>query len=635
MKYQMGEHPRIITNKAQLKSIRNKISDDTVYARFYQLLKDKCERYIAELDLDYRIEDESDGWQRAVGNALMNYVAVYAAGGEERYLKAALTCGEKICSYPTWGRGQYLNSDLSAAHELFAISMMYDWLGDELSPKTLKLLRETAVLKAEYLFKAANDERTFWSFEWLQNHMWIDVCALAAAAIAFYEDAPNADKWLDTAISKYDMTMKYLPKDGASHEGYLYWQYGADWMIKFMLMAKTNLGVDYFNTEWFRNTASYGIYLLLPSNMRDNGENIYADMADSDRCNKRDYYEGQDHLMYKLANIYRDGFAQSAGKDITEAQLPITSWKCLFYYDETIKEIDIKNLPKLKHFDDMGIVVDRSGWDGNESLLMFRCAPYLGHSVYDAYDEKKFRDWGGGHVHPDVNHFTLFGCGEAIMCDDGYSHKHTSNHSLLLVDGHGQAGEGWIWFGAKETHLTEGKPKILHIEQGDGFDYFVCDGRYAYPSHLGLERFVRRFLFVKPNVLLVADDIATDEIRCMELRLVPGAMELKAEGGEIFAYGKKTITRIVSTYPIEIAGKAFYLGRKTTYHNTPELAENKKIFLQTIRDDKWLTAAAISFASLGEKPPAPKVLIDNGKFVMELAGKTYTIDSSNNKICVK
>ena len=635
MNFKLGEHPRLIAGKGQIEKIRKKVKNSAPHSEFYRLLRDKCDKYLLTLNMEYRFEDESDGWQRAVGNALMNYTAAYAAGGDVKYLNAAVNCAEKVCSYPTWGRGHQHNSDLSAAHELFGISMLYDWFACEIPKKTSDLIKKTALSKAADMYRAAEDERTFWSVEWLQNHMWVDLCALSAAAVTFYEEALDADQWLSTVLHKFGMTMKALSNDGASHEGYLYWQYGTDWMIKFMTIAKDNLGVDLFGTEWFKNTADYGIYLLLPANMHGNGENIYADMADSDRCNKIYFYEGNDHLLYKLASIYRNGYAQAAAREITALQLPITSWKCLFYYDETVEETPLSELADLKYFEDMGIVADRSGWDGNESLLLFRCAPYMGHSAFDSYNEPKFRDWGGGHVHPDVNHFTLFGGGETIMADDGYAHKQSSNHSVLLVDGHGQAGEGWIWFGAREAHMTGGKPQILHMEQGEGFDFFICDGTYAYPAHLGLKKYIRRFLFVKPNVLLVADDIETDEIRCMELRMIPGAAELFGDDLEWFAKGEKTLTRIVSTYPVEAAEKARYLGRKTLAFNTPELAENKNIFIQTIRDDKWRTASVISFAPVGQDVPEPEISVEDGIFTMTLDGKVYVMDTEKNEIGVQ
>jgi hypothetical protein len=82
----------------------------------------------------------------------------------------------------------------------------------------------------------------------------------------------------------------------------------------------------------------------------------------------------------------------------------------------------------LRHFEDLGIVSARSDWSGDESLLVFKCGPFLGHK---AVGEFSF-DPGGGHVHPDANHFVLFGAGEWLIRDDGYHAKWTGQHNTLL-----------------------------------------------------------------------------------------------------------------------------------------------------------------------------------------------------------
>ena len=74
--------------------------------------------------------------------------------------------------------------------------------------------------------------------------------------------------------------------------------------------------------------------------------------------------------------------------------------------------------------------------------MVFKCGPFIGHDAMDKFSY----DPGGGHVHPDANHFVLFGGGQWLMRDDGYQPKWTGQHNTLLVNGHGQLGEGAEWF---------------------------------------------------------------------------------------------------------------------------------------------------------------------------------------------
>lgn len=45
------------------------------------------------------------------------------------------------------------------------------------------------------------------------------------------------------------------------------------------------------------------------------------------------------------------------------------------------------------------------------------------------------------------------------------------------------------------------------------------DATEAYPRELGLQRYVRHLLFVKPDVLLVCNEVIMDQSRSLKLKL--------------------------------------------------------------------------------------------------------------------
>lgn len=57
------------------------------------------------------------------------------------------------------------------------------------------------------------------------------------------------------------------------------------------------------------------------------------------------------------------------------------------------------SLPTLHHFTDVDIVSARSGWSDSESLVFFKCGPYIGHK---AIQEMTYCPSSAHHVHPDV-----------------------------------------------------------------------------------------------------------------------------------------------------------------------------------------------------------------------------------------
>ena len=150
---------------------------------------------------------------------------------------------------------------------------------------------------------------------------------------------------------------------------------------------------------------------------------------------------------------------------------------------------------------------------------------------------------GGGHVHPDANHFVLFGSGQWLIRDDGYQPKSTGQHNTLLVNGHGQLGEGAEWFDAGQALAVKARPRVLRAVSTPAMDQITSDAAEAYPRNLGLRRFVRHLIFVKPDVLIVADDILLDKEAPLELRFHP-EQEAVRDGNVFLAKGKRATLRL-------------------------------------------------------------------------------------------
>ncbi|MNC09758.1 Heparinase II/III-like protein [compost metagenome] len=195
----------------------------------------------------------------------------------------------------------------------------------------------------------------------------------------------------------------------------------------------------------------------------------------------------------------------------------------------------------MKHFEDMGIVAARSDWSGKESMVVFKCGPFLGHKAVDLNHQGPFCDWGGGHVHQDANHFILYGAGEFLLRDDGYVCKTTETHNTLLVNGKGQTGGDQMWFHGDDLLRRHAKPSIKWAVSHPQYDYMAGDAKEAYDPGLGLLRYDRHLLFVKPNVLLVIDDIEAAEDCELELRFFPEAQLLVSLDEGKLAVGKHSL----------------------------------------------------------------------------------------------
>jgi hypothetical protein len=170
----------------------------------------------------------------------------------------------------------------------------------------------------------------------------------------------------------------------------------------------------------------------------------------------------------------------------------VPQWLDLLWYDPTVTPQAPSSLPTLRHFDDIGIVSARSGWSGDESLIVFKCGPPAGHHAVDSYSLMI----GPGHAHPDGNHFVIFGCGEWLLRDDGYAWKDTGQHNTLLVDGKGQAGEGSLWLNAAlNSSAIQVHPRVLAARSVESLDETSGDAAALYPAAAGLKRYLRPSVF--------------------------------------------------------------------------------------------------------------------------------------------
>ncbi len=406
----------------------------------------------------YRQRDNYSGdeqlWQRDVGNVMPTLALAWLVTNDRKYLESATAWALASCNYPTWGLGSIDGMDLAAGHQLFGLGIVYDWCYGDLDESTRRTIRDTIARRGEAMFQAGATGKAWWRRSYMQNHLWVDTCGLATAGLAVVDEVDDANLWVGFALDKFQRSQDALGPDGASHEGVGYWEYGVEYLLKFMYLARDLLGADLYQRPWWQHTARYPLYMSVPRNAWTRGDCI-VDIAD---CPRGHWY-GPDYLLRGLAHEFHDPCAQWLAEQVDAANVAASGapWLNLLWYDPGVPTESPGNLPTLHHFDDMDIVSARSDWSGNESLVVFKCGPFLGHQGVKEFSY----DPGGGHVHPDANHLVIFGAGQWLLRDDGYRWKWTGQHNTLLVDGHGQLGEGHQWFNGTEPLAVKAQPRVL------------------------------------------------------------------------------------------------------------------------------------------------------------------------------
>ena len=238
-------------------------------------------------------------------------------------------------------------------------------------------------------------------------------------------------------------------------------------------------------------------------------------------------------------------------------------------------------------FDDLGYFFSRTSWTSDDaSLFAFKCGPALGTKCQIGWTKS---DLGTGHVHNDINSPLIYAYGENLLDEDDYGGKHvTASHNTLLVNNVGQWGDGgWADVAPKGV---DANPHIVKTEVIDNIVYVVGDGTEIYnPETTKLKKFVRHFIYLKPEILIMVDDVETDskdgEVP-IELRFFPVIQE-----------GRQLID-----------GSYSFSGRNVNYNINP-------IVLQDNVTSEFVSVSKVMSSSSTINRNVVRVLTNNSKLI--------------------
>ena len=643
-----GVHPRLYLTKESIADLKIKIT--TTDKSQWENLLANADRILKRTPAVYDPKDEQEQlFMRNVGNFIPTLAFAYVLSGDKKYFDAAKIWAMNACSYPTWGILDCRNGGLASGHQLFGLALFYDWCYNDLDDDTRMIIRETFLTRGENTFRHAaegnivSDRAMYalrpwpeWDEAWLQNHLWINSCGLAAAGMAIFDEDPAgiALPWIGFTLNRYAHAFAIFDKDGASHEGPGYWTYGLEWMLKFSYLAQTLLDVDFFSDSpipgltpdlagldyeggsWFRNTADYYLYMTLPHNHWKNSQSVNVDYGDS----PRELWYGPSYMLRYLSSHYKNGHAQWLADLVIEQKVNgnVSPWLDVIWNNSDVKPVPPDDLPTFKLFSDIGVVSTRTGWDGDESMLVFKCGPYIGKR---AIENMTYCPSSAHHVHPDTGNFMLFGAGEWLIRDDGYMAKFAGQHNTLLIDGKGQMGEGGDAFDGSMLHALKREPTLTVAEQSSRLDHLIGNATQSYPDESGLKNFTRHILFLKPDVLLILDEISAASEHNFELRFHPEQMKADRDGNAFITRGDLASMRLDVLTPENTALSTEVMDIILR----GDLTHKEKI--NTVRLIKkassWRNAVAITWSDI---KAAPK------KVSVEKAGDVWTFTAGGERV---
>jgi hypothetical protein len=510
----MGVHPRVYVTDKELDQLRKRAR--TSHRELWQ----KALGPVRALAGDPPPPPaEARRQQNEVGLAIAESAFIYKIEGDKKYLDAARKYMDAAVTYDIWGYANNKpNVDLAAGHLLYGLGWAYDLLYHDLTDQERTRYREKLIKQARLLadyFKPKPGK----TFAYSQNHTFIPISGLGVAAYALYDETPEAPQWAALARAIFDRVLATYSQDGYYYEGIEYWIFSTPWLVHYLDAHAHATGEDLYDRPGFRLMHEYVAHSMLPSGdyVFDFGDIFEGPLT---RAHKGDEYPRTHpgghfntnyNLLYRVAQRFQSREAQGVAQWLNGfGQVNAEDFWSLVWYDAKLKPVPIEQQTTSHYFPDHDVFYWRSDWSKNATAFAFKCGPPEGHHTETLL--KQFPDWrlSSGHAHPDANSFIIFARGEYLTGDTGYAGvPMAEHHNTLLINGKGQAkeGEGHDAFaGVPYDLLNRIRISEVKIEQ----DRIILrgDATAAYGPELGLQKFVREFVY-RPG----ADFTVTDEVQ--------------------------------------------------------------------------------------------------------------------------
>lgn len=483
-----GTHPRLYASAADFHRLRRALKTQP-----YAALLARVEAFV-------QAHPSADAYHtltgdvRTYGCLLANLAFLWKVTGQRRYFRQTRDLLAALIDRPDWG------TDLIFGHFAHGASVAWDWLHADLPRSLREQVADRLAQKGRALFEEWADYNHFAAFAYTWNHMAVPLTGLTAIACALYGERPHMAPWLKMAIEKTRLMTDSLGPDGVSPEGLAYGQYHAEYLARTDCLLRQMTGLDFISRcAWWRHYAVATLYHTLPRQSW-RGREIFFMLGDADRH----HWLGPDPVLRLCARIFRDGHAQWLADETHRAGATAdhSAYLNLLWHDPTVKPRPPRPLPILRHFTDQDIAFLRSGWNGRESVLAFKCGPHSGH-----HNLQYTQNVSGGHMHPMAGAIALFAHGDFLLVESGYPRKKTIYENTLLVNGHGQIGEGGDWFEDLEFRRGHATPRMIEVGSRKGVDYAIGDATAAYLPAARLKRFIRRVYRLSPDAWLIDDDV--------------------------------------------------------------------------------------------------------------------------------
>jgi hypothetical protein len=393
--------------------------------------------------------------------------------------------------------------DTQAGETLYSICVCHDWLHNYLSASERSEIERSVFKVADRVWQFLDNDRN----DYAQAHFLGCSHGLLAFAFLFANKHEKALEWISWLRGAFEYVLKMLPDDGYYPHGINLWIYEHAFLYRYLEMFRRNADIDYWNASaYWENASLFRQVSLSP------------DIAHGITFGDPQFHVGGDAWMHyliaahtgsasaqNLGDLLRD--RPTEGIDFRSVTPRRRVWEYI-YYDPDIPNhgADLRKT----WFDDGGQLFIRDEVDSDEALITFRSGAPLGRTRYQA------GEWSGyGHSDPGNGSFYVYKNMSFVISGPGPVYRRdTRLHNTVTIDGYGQIGDGMVW--APEFIPWDRIPYITKYESNDTYCMVETDLSRSYLDFIGIEKMVRRFIYIRPGALLIYDRIELGSTKNIE-----------------------------------------------------------------------------------------------------------------------
>ena len=533
-------HPRLWLAPGQLEKMREWAQGDG--AEVIATWRQRCDSQIGRdlpLEEDKERQDGLDAEAKVIqrtaskvdasrtGGWVQHFATMYLLTGDEKYADEVRRRALLIADLDPQGYTSHSVSDFANGTLTEALAYAYDYCPGVFTEEERAKLREALLARLEPVARSYRpnlEQRVNNAHAW--QHCFLQ---FAAGCLALYGEDERATDWFQWATRSFVALYPWFGgADGGSAECDSYFEgtnLNSSMDARDLFFAAT--GIDLCDNPWYRNNIYFTIYGHPPNHLRSQfGDHPGGPMSGGPSAS---VFAATRYRAALMSDPFAAAYASATSNDLWTTRGVRQAWQWIA--PALPEPRSLSDLPAARVFADIGTVFMHSNIaDPDRNIFIeFKCSPYGSH----------------GHNHADQNCFNVSAFDEPLLIDSGYYHSYgdphhngwtrqAKAHNGILVDGTGQPIGDLTRYG-----------RLIGFEQGDEYVYCAGEAGWAY-SEVKLDRFTRHLLWLRPDLLLVYDQIETPEPHAYQFLLhAERQMTVNERAAAVDAVGEKGQCRTV------------------------------------------------------------------------------------------